>query len=233
MTPTYACRVSPVAPATASCRRISSENGSRSGRATRALRSSTGGRELDRSGGRMRRPELDRILDRIRRGETEGVVVADRSRFARTLPGALLAIQEIRDAGGAFISSDGFDSSTPEGALFLHQMMAFAQFELDRIRQTWAICSSRAVADGVRTSRQHPTGTSSPGGARCWRWIPSAARWSRRRSTCGRPGGRGRRSRRSWGQSIRRGRGDHQRRLPRRCQGAERRPAARCPRPAH
>jgi site-specific DNA recombinase len=107
------------------------------------------GTELDRSGGRMRRPELDRIIDRIRRGETEGVVVADRSRFARTLPGALLAIQDIRDAGGAFISSDGFDSSSPEGALFLHQMMAFAQFELDRIRQTWATVASRAVADGV------------------------------------------------------------------------------------
>jgi DNA invertase Pin-like site-specific DNA recombinase len=35
--------------------------------------------EMDQSGGRMERPKFQRILRRIEAGETEGIVVADRS----------------------------------------------------------------------------------------------------------------------------------------------------------
>ncbi|MCW3027621.1 MAG: recombinase family protein, partial [Solirubrobacterales bacterium] len=39
--------------------------------------------ELDVSGGRMDRPVFDRIMARVRAGETGGVVVAKLDRFAR------------------------------------------------------------------------------------------------------------------------------------------------------
>src|SRR3954453_9762241 len=71
--------------------------------------------EIDVSGARMRRPQLDLVLERIARGDTEGIVVADRSRFARTLTGAVQALDQIQAARGAFLSADGFDSTTPEG----------------------------------------------------------------------------------------------------------------------
>src|SRR3982074_2750721 len=45
--------------------------------------------ELDVSGGGMRRPVFDRIMERVRAGETGGVVVAKLGRFARTLVGGL------------------------------------------------------------------------------------------------------------------------------------------------
>src|SRR5215208_4794441 len=71
--------------------------------------------ELDKSGGRMDRPKLREAIERCKAGETEGIVVAKRDRFARSLTGALTAIKELNDAGAVFAAADGLDGSTPEG----------------------------------------------------------------------------------------------------------------------
>lgn len=105
--------------------------------------------ELDQSGATVERPKFKQVRERIARGETEGIIVADRSRFARSLPDALQVIQELDRAGATFAAADGFDSSTPEGRLGIHIMLSFAQFYLDQIRISWRAASDSAVRDGV------------------------------------------------------------------------------------
>jgi DNA invertase Pin-like site-specific DNA recombinase len=114
--------------------------------------------ELDQSGARLDRPKFQRVLRRIADGETEGIVVADRSRFARSLVGALLAIEQIQETGGTFAAADGLDSSTPEGTLAVNVMLSFAQYELERIKASWRAATTRAVADGVHISARPPLG---------------------------------------------------------------------------
>jgi len=114
--------------------------------------------ELDMSGARMTRPKLRRIIERIKAGETDGIVVADRSRFARSLIGALEAMREIEGAGGVFLAADGFDTSTPEGRLAVNILLSFAEWELDRIRSNWRAAVTRANARGIHVSAVPPLG---------------------------------------------------------------------------
>jgi DNA invertase Pin-like site-specific DNA recombinase len=114
--------------------------------------------EIDQSGATVDRPMFHEIRKRIAAGETEGLVVADRSRFARSLHDALAVIREMDRVGATFASADGFDSSTPEGRLGVHIMLSFAQYHLETIRSNWASATARAVADGVHISATPPTG---------------------------------------------------------------------------
>jgi DNA invertase Pin-like site-specific DNA recombinase len=106
--------------------------------------------DLDRSGGKMDRPEFKQVLARIKSRQSGGVVVARIDRFARTLIGGLQAINEINEAGGVVLTADGeFDTSTATGELVLSIMLSLAQFELRRIREGWKEAQDRAKARGV------------------------------------------------------------------------------------
>ena len=60
--------------------------------------------ELDASGARADRPKLQAAIERIERGESDGIVVAKLDRFGRSLMDGLQLIDRIRDAGGTFAS---------------------------------------------------------------------------------------------------------------------------------
>lgn len=109
--------------------------------------------DLDVSGGKMTRPALDEAIRRIEEGVSAGIIVAKLDRFARTLVGGLQTLEQINDLGGAVIVADGeFDTSTATGELVLNMMLSLAQFELRRIRETWASSKSHAVDRGVHIS---------------------------------------------------------------------------------
>src|SRR5215217_3562852 len=57
--------------------------------------------DLDVSGGKMKRPELDNAIARIEQGVSAGVIVAKLDRFARTLVGGLQTLEQINNLGGA------------------------------------------------------------------------------------------------------------------------------------
>ena len=106
--------------------------------------------DRDQSGGKMERPAFAQALTRIERGESGGLLVARLDRFARTLLGGLQTLEEIRQAGGVVLSAEGdFDTSTNTGELVLNMMLTLAQFELRRIRESWAIARERAVDRGA------------------------------------------------------------------------------------
>ncbi|MCW3069823.1 MAG: recombinase family protein, partial [Solirubrobacterales bacterium] len=76
--------------------------------------------ELDQSGGKMSRPIFDQVMARIEAGHTQGIVVAKADRFARSLVGALSALERIQDRGAHFASvAEGFDTTTPTGRLVM------------------------------------------------------------------------------------------------------------------
>lgn len=107
--------------------------------------------ELDQSGARRDRPLFLEAIGRVEQGESNGIVVAKLDRFGRSLADGLAAIDRITTAGGTFVSvRDGLDLSTDTGRLVLRIMLSMAEWELDRIRSTWATAAQRAISRGVR-----------------------------------------------------------------------------------
>jgi DNA invertase Pin-like site-specific DNA recombinase len=115
--------------------------------------------DMDVSGGKMRRPELDKAIARIAEGVSGGIIVAKLDRFARTLVGGLQTLEQINELGGAVVVADGeFDTSTATGELVLNMMLSLAQFELRRIKETWATSKRHAVENGIHVTRHAPPG---------------------------------------------------------------------------
>src|SRR3954454_800499 len=115
--------------------------------------------EFDASGGKANRPLFQEALARVEHGECDGIIVAKSDRFARSLADALAAIKRIDDAGGQFVAvADGFDTTTPHGRLTMNVFLSFAEFELDRIRESWIEAQRRAVERGVHVASRAPTG---------------------------------------------------------------------------
>jgi DNA invertase Pin-like site-specific DNA recombinase len=106
------------------------------------------------SGAKESRPELDRMLQRVRQGEFNIVLVWRLDRLGRSLKHLLQLIEEFKNNKVAFISlTEGFDTSTPQGELFFHIAGAFAQFERKLIQERIAAGTTRARAEGKTFGR--------------------------------------------------------------------------------
>ena len=98
-------------------------------------------------------------MSRCELGLSDGIVVAKIDRFARTLSGALELIRKLEEAGAEFVSvAEGIDSSTPAGKMMQRLMLILAEFELDRIRESWSEAKRQAVARGIHISSATPAG---------------------------------------------------------------------------
>jgi site-specific DNA recombinase len=115
--------------------------------------------ELDVSGGSMQRPVFDAIMERIRAGSSDGVIVAKLDRFARTLVGALATLEEFERRGAVLVSvAENLDLSTPMGKAFLRILLVFAELERDRISENWESATQNAIARGVHIAKFTPVG---------------------------------------------------------------------------
>lgn len=115
--------------------------------------------DLDESGGKADRPGFQAALARIETQETEGIVVAKLDRFARSVADAADAMRRIEAAGGALmVAESSLDTSTPFGRFAMHMMLAMAELELERIRESWDDARAAAVARGVHVASKAPTG---------------------------------------------------------------------------
>ncbi len=115
--------------------------------------------DLDQSGAKTDRPAFQEAIARIEAGETGGLAVAKLDRLARSLRNALDTLARVHDAGGVVISvAEGVDATTTTGKMMTQLLLLLAEWELDRIRETWAVARQRAVARGVHISSATPTG---------------------------------------------------------------------------
>jgi site-specific DNA recombinase len=107
----------------------------------------------------MSRPVFGRVMERIRTGQSDGVIVAKLDRFARTLVGALSTLEEFERHGAVLVSvAENLDLSTPMGKAFLRILLVFAELERDRISESWEAATSNAIARGIHIAKFTPIG---------------------------------------------------------------------------
>jgi site-specific DNA recombinase len=105
----------------------------------------------DVSGKTMQRADVEAAIERIRAGQTEGVVVAWLDRFSRAPVGeALRVYDDIAAAGGRVIAADmaGIDPRDPTGELALTVMLGVNRMQWRRIAERWDMNRGDAIRDG-------------------------------------------------------------------------------------
>jgi len=96
-----------------------------------------------------RRPEMEKLMKRVRNRECEAVVVTKLDRWGRSVKHLVTSIDELKRLGVHFISiGDNIDTSTPNGRLLFHILSAFAEFEREIIRERMQAGRERAKAEG-------------------------------------------------------------------------------------
>jgi DNA invertase Pin-like site-specific DNA recombinase len=106
------------------------------------------------SGSKESRPELDKMMVRIRQGEFKVVLVWRLDRLGRSLKHLLQLIEEFKNKGVKFISlTEGFDTMTPQGELFFSIAGAFAQFERKLIQERINAGLKRVKEEGKSLGR--------------------------------------------------------------------------------
>lgn len=99
------------------------------------------------SGGRWDRPELQRMLDQLREGDT--VVVWKLDRLSRSLKDVLHIMERIAEAGAGFRSiTEHIDTTTPAGRMMMQMVGSFAEFERAMIRERTSAGLAAARAEG-------------------------------------------------------------------------------------
>lgn len=95
---------------------------------------------------RKTRPVKAELLNKLRNGEYDGVLVYKLDRWARSSTELILDISELVKKGVAFISyTESLDFSTSTGRLHFQILSAFAEFERDLI--------SERTKEGIRRAR--------------------------------------------------------------------------------
>ena len=110
------------------------------------------------SGGRWHRPELHRLLDQLRPGDT--LVVWKLDRLSRSLKDLLHILETIEAAGAGFRSlTEAIDTSGPAGRMMMQMLGAFAEFERAMVRERTK-AGLKAACDRGRKGGRRPKLTS-------------------------------------------------------------------------
>jgi DNA invertase Pin-like site-specific DNA recombinase len=105
------------------------------------------------SGGRWDRPELHRMLDQLREGDT--VIVWKLDRLSRSLKDVLNIMERIAEAGAGFRSiTENIDTTTPAGRMMMQMGGSFAEFERAMIRERTSAGIAAARAEGRTGGRR-------------------------------------------------------------------------------
>jgi DNA invertase Pin-like site-specific DNA recombinase len=105
---------------------------------------------IGRSGKTMHREDVDAALERIRSGQTDGVIVAWLDRFARAPTREVLAIcEDITGAGGKIVAVDmPIDTTTPVGEMAFTQLVAMNRMQWRKTTERYEQTRREAIADG-------------------------------------------------------------------------------------
>jgi DNA invertase Pin-like site-specific DNA recombinase len=119
-------------------------------------------RDLDETGGVIDRPAFQLGLERIEFGLSDGFAVHRFDRFARSTRVATEAVARIDAAGGRvfFVAEDldNHKARTAHGGMTLNLWSMIAQFERDRISESWRTAKMKATSRGVYIGTRIPPG---------------------------------------------------------------------------
>jgi YD repeat-containing protein len=102
------------------------------------------------SGGSLERPALQRLLDDVRSGKVDQIVVYKIDRLTRSLADFAKIVDVLDAAGASFVSvTQSFNTATSMGRLTLNMLLSFAQFErevtAERIRDKIAASKRKGL----------------------------------------------------------------------------------------
>jgi DNA invertase Pin-like site-specific DNA recombinase len=104
------------------------------------------------SGAKAERPQLTKMLEQLRSGDT--VVVWKLDRLGRSLKNLIELVQDFEHRGVAFKSiTENIDTSTPTGRFLFHLMGALGEMERELIRERTMAGLAAAVARGHKGGR--------------------------------------------------------------------------------
>ena len=107
---------------------------------------------LDKCSGKdANRPQLKKLLEYVREGDT--VIVTEYSRLARSTSDLLSIVEQLTEKGVRIVSvKENLDTSTPQGKLMLTMFAGLAEFEraviLERQREGIAIAKAQGKYKG-------------------------------------------------------------------------------------
>jgi DNA invertase Pin-like site-specific DNA recombinase len=129
------------------------------------------------SGKDSNRPAFNRLMEDVRAGKVKLVVFSKVDRIGRSVKHLCDVLQEFRNRKIEVVfTSQGIDTSRPEGRLFWNMLAAFAEFEREMIIDRTLDGLDRAKAEGKRLGR--PAGAKDKGRrVRSGYWL----RWQRER----------------------------------------------------
>jgi DNA invertase Pin-like site-specific DNA recombinase len=106
------------------------------------------------SGGKDRRPALDKMVTDAKRRRFDVVVCWRLDRLGRSLKHLISLLDDLQALGVAFVSlAEGIDATTPDGKLQMHILGAIAEFERGRLRERVLAGLARARRAGKRLGR--------------------------------------------------------------------------------
>jgi len=104
--------------------------------------------------GRDQRPQFDKLLKGVTRGEFNLVAAWSVDRLGRSLTDLLAFLGELHAKGcDLYLHQQGLDTSTPAGRAMFQMMGVFAEFEREMIRERVTAGLRRAKAAGVVIGR--------------------------------------------------------------------------------
>jgi DNA invertase Pin-like site-specific DNA recombinase len=116
--------------------------------------------EMDVSGAAaVAERKLERLLQRVEGGESEGIITPYLDRFGRDLIEGALAYRRLKLAGGRLVCvNDGVDSDRPGDEFQFQIRMVIAEDYLRRTRSNFQAAIDRAAARGVYLASRPPFG---------------------------------------------------------------------------
>lgn len=95
--------------------------------------------DLDKTGREATKRQIGKSIDRVRKGEVNGIAVWKVNRWGRNLVDSLLSVGDLMEAGGWIGSATENlnEIDSPMGRFSLTQMLAIAQLQSDQIGETW------------------------------------------------------------------------------------------------
>jgi DNA invertase Pin-like site-specific DNA recombinase len=112
---------------------------------------------------RKTRPIKEQILQSIREGKFDGILIYKLDRWARSLQELIMNVTEITNRGKQFIVlTQPFDTTSSAGMLMMQILGAFAEFEREIIRERTIAGLDRARSQGKKLGR--PKGAIKKGG---------------------------------------------------------------------
>jgi DNA invertase Pin-like site-specific DNA recombinase len=120
----------------------------------RAYCAARGFADIDQSGAKDSRPELNELMADARKRKFDSILVWRFDRFARSTKHLLLALEEFRSLGIQFVSyQENIDTSSPLGQALFTIVSAVAQLERDLIRERVSAGIRNARANGKKLGR--------------------------------------------------------------------------------